>query len=661
MGEFATNLAVLASHDHGAVCQPEAFDVPGKRCCIYHTASDFHEALHAEPMEMLFLLDPLPEDLLKMVQSLRPQLNCPVFGIILDSRSDFSCLSDITDRLLIPGAGDPETVQWAIRSVARSPMEPKPHKLHQGLQALQTCYRQYHREPRQNMNALVQKLGQLLKPDMVLYNRLDNGMLRTWCSWQLPENMLIEDNPQGHICFDVIQKTRGATLEIHNLSCSPYAQTDPSVLPLGLQTYLAKTVWSGNEPVGSLCCIYTRPVSLTETERSLLEITALLMGTEEERLTTIGSMERAERRYRDMLDNLPAGIYRTSLDGQVLEANRELATIMGYEDKESLLSVNVNNLFREKRDRETWTHNVIQKDTGHHSTYITTRRDGSLIWVEDNGRAVKDEQGNVLYFEGVMTDITSRIELEEAFRQAQKMDALGRLAGGFAHEFNNLLTVINGYTELLQTGFNPTSPQYEQLKTVLSAGTRAAELVKGLLAFSRKQLIQPVPANVVEEIQRILGMIRSIAGLDITVTCTANDPVPEIRADRDQLEQVILNLCLNAISAIRDTGHSDNGTVDIRVSQQYLKEDMRHQNDVISPGLYVVISIIDNGVGIPAGNLSMIFEPFFTTREVGQGSGLGLAAVHGIVLQNGGITTVDSLPGNGSTFRVYWPAYVTTN
>lgn len=661
MGDFAANLAVLASHDFGAMLQPEAFDAPGKHFFVYHTASDFREALQTKPMDMMFLLDPLPDDLAEMVQSLRPRLECPVFGIIPNPLSDFSCLGDMTDRLLIPGSGDAETIRQAICCAASSQMEPEPHKLHQGLQALQTCYQQYHQDPRQNMNAIVQKLGPLLNPDAVLYNRLDEGMLRAWCGWQLPADMPMEDNPQGHICYDVIRKTRGATLEIQNLTRTPYAQTDESVLTLGLETYVAKAVWSGNGPVGSLCCIYTRPVTLTETERTLLEMAALLLGAEEERLTTIGNMERSERRYQDMLDNLPAGIYRTSPDGKILEANRELIDIMGYEDKAALQSVNVNELFREKRDRESWTHNVIQNDRGHHSTYITTRRDGSFIWVEDNGRAVRDDQGNVLYFEGVMTDITSRIELEEAFRQAQKMDALGRLAGGFAHEFNNLLTVINGYTELLQTGFNPGSSQYEQLSTVLSAGTRAAELVKGLLAFSRKQLIQPVPTDVPEEINRTLGMIRSVAGTDITVNCTAKDPVPEIRADRDQLEQVILNLCLNAISAIRDKGRLDNGRVDIRVEKRQLKKDMRHGNDVISPGLYVVISIADNGVGIPAENLSMIFEPFFTTRDVGQGSGLGLAAVHGIVLQNGGITTVDSTPGAGSTFRVFWPAYVTTS
>jgi hypothetical protein len=237
----------------------------------------------------------------------------------------------------------------------------------------------------------------------------------------------------------------------------------------------------------------------------------------------------------------------------------------------------------------------------------------------------------------VLRDITERRELEERLRQSQKMEAIGQLAGGVAHDFNNLLTVISGYAHMARrhVGVGPGSPE---LAEIVHAADRAAELTKQLLAFARQQVLAPAPLDLNEVARGLVPMLSRLIGEDVRIAMLAGGGLPRVLADRAQVEQVIINLAINARDAM-----PDGGTLSVETSAGVLDE-------------FVCLSVTDTGTGIEPAQLERIFEPFYTTKEIGVGTGLGLATVHGIVTQSGGHVRVSSEPGHGSTFSVYLPA-----
>jgi two-component system cell cycle sensor histidine kinase/response regulator CckA len=265
------------------------------------------------------------------------------------------------------------------------------------------------------------------------------------------------------------------------------------------------------------------------------------------------------------------------------------------------------------------------------------------IWdgEQDGARLVLEVRATPEFLPGrhlfVLRDITERRELEERLRQSQKMEAIGQLAGGVAHDFNNLLTVISGYAHMARrhVGVGPGSPE---LAEIVHAADRAAELTKQLLAFARQQVLAPAPLDLNEVARGLVPMLSRLIGEDVRIAMLAGPGLPCVLADRAQVEQVIINLAINARDAM-----PDGGTLSIETSVGCVDE-------------FVCLSVTDTGTGIEPAELERIFEPFFTTKEVGVGTGLGLATVHGIVTQSGGHVRVSSEPGHGSTFSVYLPA-----
>src|SRR5690349_12014161 len=260
---------------------------------------------------------------------------------------------------------------------------------------------------------------------------------------------------------------------------------------------------------------------------------------------------------------------------------------------------------------------------------------------QDGARLVLEVRATPEFLPGrhlfVLRDITERRELEERLRQSQKMEAIGQLAGGVAHDFNNLLTVISGYAHMARrhVGVGPGSPE---LAEIVHAADRAAELTKQLLAFARQQVLAPAPLDLNEVTRGLVPMLSRLIGEDVRIATLAGPGLPRVLADRAQVEQVIINLAINARDAM-----PGGGTLSIETSAGLLDE-------------FVCLSVTDTGTGIEPAVLERIFEPFFTTKEVGLGTGLGLATVHGIVTQSGGHVRVSSDPGHGSTFSVYLPA-----
>lgn len=277
-------------------------------------------------------------------------------------------------------------------------------------------------------------------------------------------------------------------------------------------------------------------------------------------------------------------------------------------------------------------------------------KDGSYRDILAHASVVRDERGQPKRMLGSHVDITERTELQAQFLQAQKLESVGRLAGGVAHDFNNLLTVINGTTELALEGLRESDPLHDDLLAIHEAGHRAALLTRQLLAFSRKQVLQPTVLDLNAVIGDMQKMLTRLIGEDVAMDFTLTRELGRVRADPGQIEQVLLNLVVNARDAM-----PSGGTITIATAEVDLDDTYHELRPSVAVGPYVMISVSDTGIGMDRATQTRIFEPFFTTKGAGQGTGLGLSTVYGIVTQSGGHVGVYSEVGRGTTFRIYFP------
>src|SRR5271157_112334 len=282
--------------------------------------------------------------------------------------------------------------------------------------------------------------------------------------------------------------------------------------------------------------------------------------------------------------------------------------------------------------------------------YRARRRDGSYRTLWEQGRAVRGAMGRVIRVVGFITDITERRTLESQLRQAQKMEAVGRLAGGVAHDFNNLLTIISGYSAMQVERTAPTDPVHREAEQIRAAAERAAALTRQLLAFSRRTVLQPRRVNLNDIVRNVDKMLRRLIGEDIEVLTVLAPDLGTVKVDPGQVEQVLMNLVVNARDAMPNGGTLTIQTEDVELDVSYVR---RH--DYVTPGHYVLLAVTDSGTGIAPETQTRIFEPFFTTKEPGKGTGLGLPMVYGIVKQSGGSIEVYSELNHGTTVRIYLP------
>ena len=276
--------------------------------------------------------------------------------------------------------------------------------------------------------------------------------------------------------------------------------------------------------------------------------------------------------------------------------------------------------------------------------------DGSVRWLSGAGRIRLGEHGEPVRGVGIYMDVTERRGLEEQFHQAQKMEAIGRLAGGVAHDFNNLLTAILGYCELLLTDLPPDDPRQGDILEIQKAGVSAAGLTRQLLAFSRKQIIEPTLLDLNVVVTDLRAMLGRLIGEDVKIVVALQPGLAPVKADRGQVEQIVLNLAVNARDAMPSGGVLTIETANVDLDEQYGKAHLS-----LKPGAYVVLTVTDSGSGMTPEVQARLFEPFFTTKEIGKGTGLGLATVHGIVTRSGGSVNVYSEVGSGTSFEVYFP------
>jgi signal transduction histidine kinase/ActR/RegA family two-component response regulator len=282
--------------------------------------------------------------------------------------------------------------------------------------------------------------------------------------------------------------------------------------------------------------------------------------------------------------------------------------------------------------------------------YRARGKEGGQHTLRQQGRTVLDENGNAVRLVGFISDITEHRILETQLAQAQKMEAVGRLAGGVAHDFNNLLTVISGYSAMQLERTDQVNPLHHEAEQILAAANRAAALTSQLLAFSRQQVLQPRRVNLNDIVRNVDPMLRRLIGEDIEVQTVLAPELGTVRVDPGQMDQVLMNLVVNSRDAMPNGGKLTIQTENVELDRKYLK-NRTHVNS----GQYVLLAVSDNGTGMDRKTQARIFEPFFTTKEPGKGTGLGLPMVYGIVKQSGGYIEVYSEPNRGTTIKMYLP------
>jgi signal transduction histidine kinase len=281
---------------------------------------------------------------------------------------------------------------------------------------------------------------------------------------------------------------------------------------------------------------------------------------------------------------------------------------------------------------------------------LNYRKDGVPFWLAMSISPIRDAAGKVTHFVGVQTDITERKRLEQQFQQAQKMEAVGRLAGGIAHDFNNLLTAILGYGQILLSEVATDDPLRSGLEEIKRAGERAATLTHQLLAFSRRQVLLPKVLDLNSIVADVQKMLLRMIGEDVELITKPGADLGRVKADPGQLIQVLMNLAVNSRDAM-----PDGGALTIETASVHLTQSDVRAHPGMRPGNYVLLAVSDTGCGMDKNTQARIFEPFFTTKEVGKGTGLGLATVYGIVKQSDGYISLQSEPDHGTTFKIYFP------
>jgi two-component system cell cycle sensor histidine kinase/response regulator CckA len=373
-----------------------------------------------------------------------------------------------------------------------------------------------------------------------------------------------------------------------------------------------------------------------------------------ERKKTEEALRQSEAGFRSVVQDAPYGIYRASSTGQILQVNPALEKMLGYELQDELLkSELVTGIFLHSGEYERLTELLIRTNEIKDVETEWKRRDGTPLTVRCSGRRINDENGMPAYFEVFAEDVTEKRVLEKQLRMAQKMEAIGRLSGGIAHDFNNLLGVIIGYSRVLKKELGANSALCEHAVEIEKAGQRAASLTKQLLAFSRQQVLTPAVLNLNTLVSDMEGMLPRLLGEDIAVSLALHSEVGSVKADQSQIEQVIMNLAVNARDAMPQGGKLKIQTANVELDQAYARD---HPGS--KAGNYVLLAVTDTGTGMNAETLAHIFEPFYTTKERGKGTGLGLATVYGIVKQSNGYIVVDSSPGRGTTFQIYLPQHI---
>ncbi len=370
-------------------------------------------------------------------------------------------------------------------------------------------------------------------------------------------------------------------------------------------------------------------------------------GRREIYLSPVNSIDLGPGEKARILDTLPVALLKLSPEGVVIRANRQARDLLGpLQPGKTALSDLVQGLGRPIGD---WLREISQEKVKSRPEIVQSRGRKQEKYIQISMSTVRN--GTETYLNAVLSDATELKTLEAQFVQSQKMQAIGKLAGGVAHDFNNLLTAISGYCDLLLMRHDEGDPDFSDLAQINQNANRAASLVSQLLAFSRKQTLQPENLDLRDTLSDLSHLLNRLLGEKFSLKVATDNDIAAVRADKRQLEQVLMNLVVNARDAMEQ-----GGEVKIETQNLFLETELCRDRAVVPAGKYASIRVIDHGTGIAREQLSKIFEPFFTTKKTGEGTGLGLSMVYGIIKQTGGFIFVDSVFGQGSSFQILLPA-----
>ena len=364
------------------------------------------------------------------------------------------------------------------------------------------------------------------------------------------------------------------------------------------------------------------------------------------------ALRRSEASSRALVQHATYGIYRSTLDGRLLAVNPALVKMLGYESEEQLLAVNLaRDVYADPAERERILARFDGGDAVEGVEVTWKRRDGRRILVRLGGRAVRRPEGRIECFETLAEDVTERRALEDQLRQSQKMEAIGQLTGGIAHDFNNLLTIILANAQLIAKALPPEQADaHTDLRDVMAAALRGRVMVKELLGFARRSSLDLQPVHLGDLVADLQGFLRRILPADVEIVVAGGDDLPEVRADLHAAEQILFNLVTNARDAM-----PDGGVLRLETERAQLDAERCQASGAASAGDYVCLTVGDTGTGMEEETRRRMFEPFFTTKPPGRGTGLGLATVYGLAKQHGAGIEVESAPGKGTRFRIYFP------
>jgi two-component system cell cycle sensor histidine kinase/response regulator CckA len=379
---------------------------------------------------------------------------------------------------------------------------------------------------------------------------------------------------------------------------------------------------------------------------------------ENERKRAVETLREFEERFRQVYDEAPVGYHELDGEGRIIRVNRRELEMLGYTEQELLGHPVWKFVVEEEMTRQVIMAKIAG-DISFHETFERTyrRKDGTTLPVLIEDRVIRDKKGGITGIRSMIEDITERRRAEEALkkseeqlRQWQRVEAIGRLAGGVAHDFNNLLMTIKGCSELLLRELDSNNPRREEVEEIRKAAERATALTRQLLAFGRRQVLQPQVLDLNEVVANMDRMLQRLIGEDIQLLTVLDPELWPVKVDPGQIEQVIMNLAVNARDAM-----PGGGKLTIETANVVLDEDYARRHVSVKPGPCVMLAVTDNGCGMDQETQSHLFEPFFTTKKTGEGTGLGLSTVYGIIKQSGGNIWAYSELRQGTTFKIYLP------
>jgi PAS domain S-box-containing protein len=469
--------------------------------------------------------------------------------------------------------------------------------------------------------------------------------------WQTAPTVRDLISPTTWHAPEVLEKRDGALLiaDLRERRNEP-----PIFLANGFRSVAAVLIGHANRPYGVLAVYARRPEAFGADVLPLLSTLAVILGlaVRHAHLTADLDRERDDRfRLASLVEGSDDAIVSATLDGTIISWNPGAERLYGYPAHE-IVGRDVSMLVPAERtsDRHYLLDRVRSGERIPAFDAVHRRKDGSPVTISLSLSPIHDRHGQVVAVAGIAHDITETRRLESSLRQSAKMEAVGRLAGGLAHDFNNMLTVIDGYSELVLMKLPADSPVRSLVEEIHRAGERAAELTRQLMVFSRKSMVEPRVLDLSEVVLADVDMLKRVIGEDIAIETRLANDLDHVMADRAQFDQMLVNLVINARDAMPDGGQVTIETANVTFTAAHGVVPRE-----VPPGAYVMLAVSDVGVGMDAATLKRLFEPFFTTKGSGRGTGLGLTMLQNFVMQSGGYVGVYSEPGQGTTFKIYLP------